>query len=191
MGNTAEMKVCLQPRGFTLIEVTVVLMVVGIIGFISLQFLTRAVDSYALLRDRNILYSEAAAAMEKMGREIRDAQSIRATVSSPGKIRVWKGHQTPLDTNLYVTYALNGTTLQRGSSSTDTDPSTYRDLASNCTSFAVSNSSNEIQLTMTLSQSGGATVTMKTKIYPKNLPFAGGVIYSGRNFAGDWEEEIQ
>jgi prepilin-type N-terminal cleavage/methylation domain-containing protein len=178
----------IHDKGFTLIEAIMVITILGVISLVSLRFFSWTIDTYTILKEQKVVYDEAALALERMSREIRDAKSIQLTTGN--KIRIWKAYTTPLDSNLYVTFALNGTNLQRGSRATDSDPTSYNTLASNCTSFSVSNSSNEISLTLTLAVPGKSSVTLQSKIYPKNLPFSG-TYYSGRNFTGDWKEETQ
>ena len=177
--------------GFTLIEMISVIVVLAIVSIFGFSFLFNSAQTYFALKNQSILYSEAATALERMSREIRDARSIStpASGSSDNKIRVFKNTATPQDANLYVTFALNGTALQRGSNSADADPATYYNLAANCSSFTVTNSANEILLTFTLSRATGETVTVQSKIYPKNFAFVGPP-YSGRNFNGNWTEEI-
>jgi prepilin-type N-terminal cleavage/methylation domain-containing protein len=184
--NMAE--ICMNNKGFTLVESIIVITILGVISLVSLQFFTKTIDTYSILKEQKVVYDEAALALERMEREIRDAKSIPLT--SGNKIRIWKAYTTPLDSNLYVTFALNGTNLQRGSSATDSEPASYYTLVSNCTTFTVTNTSNEIFLSLTLSVPGKSSVTLQSKVYPKNLPFSG-TSYSGRNFAGDWEEEVQ
>lgn len=175
-------------RGFTLIESIIVIVIVGVISLVSLRFFSWTIDTYTILKEQKVAYDEAALALERMSREIRDAKSIQLTIGN--KIRILKAYPTPSDSNLYVTFALNGTNLQRGSSATDSDPASYYTLASSCTTFTVTNTSNEIFLSLTLSVPGKSSVTLQGKVYPKNLPFPG-TPYSGRNFAGDWKEEVQ
>jgi prepilin-type N-terminal cleavage/methylation domain-containing protein len=181
--------------GFTLIEIIIVIVVLTIVSIFGFSFLSNAAQTYFAMKNQGLLFNEAATAMERMSREIRDCYSISTpTAGNNGnKIRVYKAHATPQDANLYVTFALNGTTLQRGSNTVDADPAAYNNLAANCSSFSVTNTLvnnvNEILLTLTLSQATGGTVTVQTKIYPKNLPF-GAVSYGGRSFNTNWFEVI-
>ena len=176
-------------RGFTLIEIICVIVILSIISAFGFSFISNVARTYLALKNQNTLYYQAAAAMERMSRALRDAQSVRDIVFSPGKIRIQRTHATPQDPHQYVTFALNGSNLQRGSNTVDADPATYYDLAANCASFTVTNSSNEILLTLILSLSTGESVTIQSKICPKNLPF-GATPYSGRNFSGEWAEEV-
>ena len=176
-------------RGFTLIEIISVIVILSIISVFGFSFISNAARTYFAIKNQNTFYYQAATAMERMSRALRDAVSIRAVVFSPGKIRIQRTHATPQDPNQYVTFALNGSNLQRGSNTIDADPATYYDLAANCASFTVTNSANEILLALTLSLATGERVTVQSKIYPKNLPF-GATPYSGRNFSGEWAEEV-
>jgi prepilin-type N-terminal cleavage/methylation domain-containing protein len=175
--------------GFTLIEIICVIVILGIISVFGLSFISNTARTYFALKNQRMLYHRAATAMERMSRAIRDARSIRSTVVSPGKIRIQRAHGTPQDPALYVTFALNGSKLQRGSNAADADPAAYYDLAPDCSAFTLSNSANEIFLALTLSLATGETVTLQSKIYPKNLPFSA-TPYGGRNFNGEWAEEV-
>jgi prepilin-type N-terminal cleavage/methylation domain-containing protein len=177
-------------RGFTLIEIISVIVILSIISIFGFSFISNAARTYFALKNQNTLYYQAATAMERMSRALRDAVSIRAVVFSPGKIRIQRTHATPQDPNQYVTFALNGSNLQRGSNTIDADPATYYDLVANCASFTVTSSSNEILMTLRLTLSTGESVTIQSKICPKNLPF-GATPYSGRNFNGEWAEEVK
>jgi prepilin-type N-terminal cleavage/methylation domain-containing protein len=175
--------------GFTLIEIICVIVILGIISVFGFSFISNSARTYIALKNQRMLYHRSAAAMERMSRAIRDARSIRTVVASPGKIRIQRAHGTPQDPDVYVTFALSGTTLQRGSNAVDADPAIYHDLAPNCSVFTVNNSANEILLVLTLAVATGESVTVQSKVYPKNLPY-GATPYSGRNFNGDWAEEV-
>ncbi|MGA1867687.1 MAG: PilW family protein [bacterium] len=179
-------------QGFTLIEIIMVIVTIGLLSIFSLQFFSHASHTYALIKGQNMIYHEAVTAMERMSREIRDAVSIEEIAS--GKIKILKAHGTPLDSHLYVTFLLDNGTLKRGSTTTAADPATYTALAENVKTngFIVSNpSGDEIELTLELSHSSEGNFSIHSKIYPKNNPFPVGFAYCGRNFDGDWEEIIQ
>ena len=181
----------MKDQGFTLIEMIMVLATLSIVSLFSFQFFTHASKIYCMMRGQNILYHEAVVAMERMSREIRDATSIIQV--APGKIKIQKANDTPLDTNTRVTFILDNNILKRGSRDTSGDPSNYFDLAENVKTngFTVTNASNEISLSLELALPGGENISLESKIYPKNLPFdplAGN--YSGRDFNGDWQELI-
>lgn len=60
-------------RGFTLIELIMVIMLTGILAVISSDFVRRSVDGWLAQSGRSEMANAAAAASEKLGREIRRA----------------------------------------------------------------------------------------------------------------------
>lgn len=174
--------------GYTLIEIIIAILVTGLLASFLFSPISTVARSYLALNNWADLYSEASTALERMSREIRDAETV--TVLSTQKIRILKANPTQQDTNLYVTFMLAGGSLQRGSSATATEPTNYTVLASRCLAFTVGQAGQEITLVLTLGSGGDTSVTLRTKICPKNLPF-GGTAYAGRNFNGYWQEMIQ
>ena len=161
----------------------------SVISLFSFRFFTQASYTYSLMRDQNGLYHEAAIAMERMSREIRDAISVEQVAA--GKITVQKAHGTALDSNLYVTFILDNGSLKRGSNDSTDDPATYYVLASNVNDFTVTNDVSEDEIFLELELVNGGNITLQSKIYPKNIPFELGLEYTGRDFNGDWQEVIQ
>jgi len=171
----------MNSKGMTLIETIVVIVLLGIIGLFTFDFVGKGVETYIIASNQAGLLAEAKLATERMVREIRDANNILAPASgsSSNSINFTKEH-TALDGATDITFQLSGGTLQRNS-----EP-----LAGNVSNFNVTNNSNEIKLELTLSLAGGENVTLHTKAYPKNLPFAS-KDFGGAHFNGDWEEVVQ
>lgn len=69
----ARLPVLNHERGFTLIELIMVIMLTGILAVISSDFVRRAVDGWLAQSGRSEMANAAAAASEKLGREIRRA----------------------------------------------------------------------------------------------------------------------
>ncbi|MCG2774049.1 MAG: hypothetical protein L6406_00065, partial [Desulfobacterales bacterium] len=91
-----------------------------------------------------------------------------------------------------ITFQLSDSTLLRMRTTIAAGTTTVN-LANNVvlsTGFTVTNSSNEITITLTL-ESGDANITLRSYIYPKNLDYPDPAAPSGRNFMGQWEEDIQ
>jgi MSHA biogenesis protein MshO len=72
-----------QPSGFTLIELTVVIVVLGIMGALSFAFVGYAVEGYQAQSRRAALVDDAQLPLTRMARDIANAlpNSVRVTVS--------------------------------------------------------------------------------------------------------------
>lgn len=168
-------------KGFTLIEIIIVIVVLGVLSIFGFSFISTAVHTYSMMEKQKGLFDQATMVMERISRELRDAESI--TTATGSTLEFTKSHGTDEDSDTSISFELSGTTLQR--LGTDTV-----NLADNVTAFTVTNSSNEITISLTL-ESGEANITLQSYIYPKNLPFLDSDAPSGRDFGGNWEEDIQ
>lgn len=178
----------MNAKGITLIELIVVMVLLSIIGLFTFQFIGSSVEMYIVASNQTGLLAEAKLAMERMAREIRDANSIMAPASgsSSNSINFIKSHSTALDSTTNITFQKSGSTLERKRGANPPEP-----LAENVSSFNVTNDSNEIKLELTLSLAGGENVTLYTKVYPKNLPFDPSEDFGGTEFNGEWKEVVQ
>ena len=189
-------------KGFTLIEIIIVIIVLGVLSVFGFSFISTAVHTYSMMEKQKSLFDQAAMAMERISRELRDAKSISSPASgnSGSTLTFTKSNGTLQDSDTNISFRLPGTStvLERNSTGAgggggggggSGGGGNTVDLADNVSAFTVTNSSNEITITLTL-ESGEASITLQSYIYPKNLPFDGDD-YSGRNFAGFWKEDIQ
>jgi MSHA biogenesis protein MshO len=60
-------------RGFTLIEVVMVIVLIGIIAGIMAPFITQSIDAYTATRSRTELVAKGRLALERISREVRQA----------------------------------------------------------------------------------------------------------------------
>lgn len=170
-------------RGFTLIEIIVVIVILCIVSGITIKFLTDSLQIYTKTVNQKTLLEEGKLALERMCRDIRDARSITSISASS------------------ITFVRNNATVQDGAGETiifqrnagvgtlekvKASPSATSTMAANVSVFAVTNATNEIQLQLTLNLSTGENVTLQTKVYPENL--ADDAIY--KNFFRNWQEEL-
>ena len=173
-------------RGFTLIEIIVVIVILSVVSAITIKFLIDSLKIYTMTVNQKTLFDEGKLALERMCRDIRDAQSISSvTPGPPGSITFIRTNATAYDagppTPETITFRQNGNALEKVKGGTG-----YA-MASNVNSFTVANATNEIQLQLTLqSVYGGTTmtVTLQTKVYPKNLPRSS----TYKNFFQNWME---
>jgi len=173
-------------KGFTLIEIIIVIVILSIVSAITIYFMVNSLKVYTMIVKQKTLLDEGKLALERMCRDIRDAQSITSTSNS---ITLTRTNATAQDiAGESITFRLTGSTLEKVKASVG-----YA-MASNVSALTVTNTSNEITLQLTLSLGTGENVTLQTKVYPKNL--GDSTTYknfrvqdSGGNFTS-WQEEL-
>jgi prepilin-type N-terminal cleavage/methylation domain-containing protein len=158
-------------RGFTLIEVIVVIVILSIVSAITINFLINSLKIYTMTVNQKTLFDEGKLALERMCRDIRDGRSITSPASggSGSSITFIRNNATAQDVAAEnITFRLTGTTLEKVKAS----PVATSSLASNVSTFTVTRGAagnDEITLVLTLSLASGENVTLQTKVYPKNL----------------------
>jgi prepilin-type N-terminal cleavage/methylation domain-containing protein len=171
-------------RGFTLIEIVIVIVILSIVSAITIYFLVSSLKVYTMTVNQKTLFDEGKLALERMSRDIRDANII--TGSTATSITFIRTHATGAGqdiANETITFQLTGTTLEKVKAS----PAVASAIAENVSAFTVTRAADdEIKLVLTLSLGTGENVTLQTKVYPKN--FADSAIY--KNFFNNWEEEL-
>jgi hypothetical protein len=139
--------------------------------------------------NQKTLFDEGKLAMERMCRDIRDARTLTtpAAGASGSTIRVTRTNATALDAaGEALRFRLTGGTLVKDKQypvqwTTST-------LAANVSAFTVTRGAtgvNELTIDLTLSLASGENLTLRTKVYPKNLP----TNTTYKNFKNYWEEE--
>jgi len=171
-------------RGFTLIEIIVVIIILSIVSAITVKFLVDSLRIYTMTVNQKTLYDETKLALERMCRDIRDARSITGvTASSITFVRDDATAQDIAGETIIFQRNAGASTLEK----VKTSPASTSTMASNVTAFAVTNATNEIQLQLTLQLTSGENVTLQTRVYPKNL--AKNLNY--KNFYQNWMEVYQ
>jgi prepilin-type N-terminal cleavage/methylation domain-containing protein len=161
-------------RGFTLIEIIVVIVILAIVSAITIKFVVDSLRVYTMTVDQKTLLDEAKLALERMCRDIRDAQSITlVTPGPPGSITFTRTNLTATDNpGDSITFSQNTVPTPNTLVKTNNSTGTSGILAGNINSFTVANATN---------------VTLQTKVYPKNL--AKDTTYE--NFCQNWMEVYQ
>jgi prepilin-type N-terminal cleavage/methylation domain-containing protein len=171
-------------RGFTLIEIIVVIIILSIVSAITIKFLVDGLRIYTMTVNQKTLFDEGKLALEGMCRAIRDARSITGvTASSITFVRDNATAQDIAGETIVFQRNAGANTLEKVKAS----PASTSTMASNVTAFAVANATNEIQLQLTLQLPTGENVTLQTKVYPKNLPKDA----TYKNFCQNWMEAYQ
>ena len=173
-------------RGFTLIEIVVVIVILSIVSAITIKFLTDSLRIYTMTVNQKTLFDEGKLALERMCRDIRDARSVTPFAGIASSITFVRNNATAQDiageTIIFQRNA-GASTLEKVKAS----PADTRTMASNVSAFNVTNTTNEIQLQLILNLASGENVTLQTRVYPKNLPKDA----TYKNFCQNWMEAIQ
>ena len=183
----ARRNVPLLQRGFTLIEVVVVIVILSIVSAITINFLINSLKIYTMTVNQKTLFDEGKLALERMCRDIRDGRSITSPASggSGSSITFIRNNATAQDVAAEsITFQLTGSTLEKVKAS----PSVTSSLASNVSTFTVTRGAagnDEITLVLTFSLASGENVTLQTKVWPKNLVRS----TTYKNFAQNWQED--
>jgi prepilin-type N-terminal cleavage/methylation domain-containing protein len=190
-------------RGFTLIEIVIVIIVLGIIGTFTMSFLIDNSKTYQMMKLQRELYQDGVYAMERLSRDITDARGGADVTICPG---FWRTHTTARDANLCVIYSWDSVTgtLQRNGLL----------IARNVSNFSqpinYESQSPPYNISITLQKDCGmlpdqygnpqrCSVSLSTTMYPRN--YCGGNIniayppdppcnsndYSGNRFNGDYK----
>jgi len=186
-------------KGFTLIEIIIVIVILGIVSAITIKFLTDSLRIYTMTVNQKTLLDEGKLALERMCRDIRDAKSITAPAAggSGSTITFSRGNLTAQDvSDESITFRLNPTDttiLEKVKSS----PATTSAMAFNVTTFSVTrgqaatSNENEITIQLTLALTGSLErVNLQNRVYPKNLlqDTFPGPSPTYKNFFYCWEE---
>jgi prepilin-type N-terminal cleavage/methylation domain-containing protein len=77
-------------KGFTLIEIVTVIVVLGILSVFTFSFIDNAVKMYSIGSKQRMLYQEASYIMERISRELRDAQWITQSMFYADSVYFYK-----------------------------------------------------------------------------------------------------
>jgi prepilin-type N-terminal cleavage/methylation domain-containing protein len=186
--RTPNSELVLQ-RGFTLIEIIIVIVILSIVSGITIKFLIDSLRIYTMTVNQKTLFDEGKLALERMCRDIRDAKSmtVPAIGGSGNTITFQRTNTTGAGQDLaneIITYRLSGGAIQREKASYSLP---YPLLASNVSAFTVTRgaTNDEITIVLTLLLGTGENVTLQTKVYPKNLAISS----TYKNFRQYWREE--
>ena len=174
-------------KGFTLIEMIVVIVILSIVSALSISFLVSSLKIHTMTVNQKTLFDEGKLALERMCRDIRDARIITSPAAggSGNLITFTRTHATAQDSaDESITFRLTGSTLEKVKAS----PPATSSMAGDVSAFTVERGAtdDEIKIVLTLSLASGENVTLQTKMYPKNLADS----TTHKNFFTNWREDM-
>jgi prepilin-type N-terminal cleavage/methylation domain-containing protein len=173
-------------KGFTLIEIIIVIVILCIAAGITVKFLVDGMRIYTMTVNQKTLFDEGKLALERMCRDIRDASNVTPFAGTASSVTFVRTNATAQDgADEVITFQWNGGTnpLEKVKAGISYP------MASNVSAFDVTNTNNEIQIQLTLSLASGENVTLQTRVYPKNLP-RDAMDTTYKNFCQNWMEVI-
>ena len=175
-----------ENKGFTVIELVTVIIVLSILGLFTFSFIDNAVKSYMLVRDQSVLYADGTYIMERVTRELSDAAAVTnpAAGSSSSTLGFVKAHAGIIDPSTTVSFQQDNRNLLRNGTL----------IGTNIRTFTVTRGAIDgtITVTLELNSPGDASIpsfVLRTTVIPNNYP--GDYGYSSRSFNGDYYETIQ
>lgn len=162
-------------RGFSLVEVIVVIVVVGIIFSVGAMILGRGFSAYFGGENVTAQDWQARVAFERMTRDLRDAHANTNVVVTGGTAINFSVYDQATATITNVNYALSGTTLQRNgvALADNVNNLQFALLQSNGATTALASQAYYIQVQLTVSASGpkgNYNLSFRDTISPRNFP---------------------
>lgn len=183
----------MEDKGFSLIEIIITIVILGIIGLFSFAFFSSLTRTYAMMGAKRTVHQEAAYALERISRELRDAKTVNVNNSV---LTLEKAHPTGQDDNKYVRFDLSGSDLYRKSASDGgfTTNTTNYIIARGVSDFTVSPLppplNTIIRLTIGITRDG-ETQSYSVDICPKNYTTDGSCNFTGRSYGGCYDDKIK
>jgi len=178
-------------KGFTMIELVTVIVVLSILSLFTFSFVGNASKTYTLVKGQSVLYAEGFYIMERITRELGDATTVTQpptpAPSSSGTLTFTKAHPTSIDPSSTVTFKRDGRNLLRNSIVIGNNINSFLVTRNSASSTGDETITVELELT-SLTDSSIPPFSITTKITPNNYGTAN---YTGRSFNGDYDEVIQ
>ena len=177
VGHPQATTVNTKANGFTLIEIVITIVLIGILSGLAAMIILQGVRAYSDEQSRSDVHYQARLAMDRMAREIRLARAASATGT------VVSGTITGNPTNSIIFTELSGGTISYSLSVTDLMRTTGGVpvlLANGITTLEFQHYDNAGVLTTTaanvwiveinvIAQQGGETLNLRTRVHPRNF----------------------
>jgi prepilin-type N-terminal cleavage/methylation domain-containing protein len=168
--------------GYTLVEIIMVIVILGVIGAFTFQFVAHGVQAFKKSSARKDLYDQGRLALERMVRELRDTKEV--TDSSGSSVTFKKAHPTQAADNIEeIKFELVGSDLKRVGDPNGTPATAV--LASNVDSFQVGGAGCCSVVTVDNTSSGSidglSSITISHTTSGQNRLMLVGVSYNNDN----------
>ncbi len=178
-------------KAFTMIEIVITIVVLGIIGAFSFVFFINLTQTYSILAEQSSAHQEAAYILERITRELRDAKELTVSGSD---ISFERSNITPEDGNKYIRFRYATPYLYRDSGTSTGSYTVSKVMGKGVTAFTATPSgslakNNYLTVSITTTQNNQSK-TYISKICPANLTTTGGYVFTGRHFGGAYEDKI-
>ncbi|PIQ98121.1 MAG: hypothetical protein COV67_00645 [Nitrospinae bacterium CG11_big_fil_rev_8_21_14_0_20_56_8] len=151
------------PRGFTMIELVLVIVLLGIMGGFSIQYVSSMLQANRFMSGQKDIVDEGRLAIEFMVRELRVAKDITATTSTSITFDKFSGLPQDDDaTSIQYSWNAGTRTLSRASSNVTAI------LSTRIKTFSITTPSADLyQIDMELEGSEGETFVLRSGVRPR------------------------
>lgn len=154
--------------GFTLIELVLTMLILGIIAAVFSQFALQGIRSYSTEQDRGDVHSQARLAVERMVREIRAIRSATAA-DIPTMTATDLQFTDNLGQSVRFTWVANVLTRNGQTLAVNVAPFAFTYFESDGTTVAASPAAMWfVQIALTAAQ-GGSSLPMRVQVHPRNF----------------------
>lgn len=177
------MMIRIENKGFTIIELVTVIVVLSILGIFTFSFIDNAVKTYRLIKEQSPLYADGAYIMERITRELSDAKSVTdpAVSSTSSTLGFTKVHP-----NTTVTFQKDNRDLKMNGTLIGTNVKTF-----NVSRGAAIDGTITVELELDSPNDPSIPpFVLKTTVLPNNY-LGSNFGENGRSFNGDYYETIK
>ena len=168
---------CARPGGFSLIELVLTLLILGIIAAVGSRFALQGIRSYSIEQDRGDAHSQTRLAVERVAREaraIRSCADIMGAANPAGTLSFTDTSGTS------VAFGVAGGNLTRGGSIlaqgvTSAQPFRFLDMngaaSTSCPPPGTPAAATDIwfvEIDLTCAQ-GGVSLRVRSRVHPRNF----------------------
>jgi len=153
-------------RGFTLLELIIVILVLGIVAAVTAPMIYQAAVGSAKMYDLNQVETQGRLALERMSRELRLIRSNAASDLTLGTNQITF---RDIDNNI-VTYSISGNIIYRNGQplANDVDSLTFTYQDANGAATVTNASVRYVTVVMSLT-ANNSTVTLENTVYLRNV----------------------